>query len=148
MMVSAHYPLIGIHRARNSDHDIVKSFDIPVRLHFQMDLSGARSYVIREGQGTAPGLGPYRSLQSFKQILCVSVGNRKNRDASEGLHILQSQTLCVLRSSYVRSQRIAGMNGHIHDAAALHAIRWTPRSLRKDVTFKITVNRGIRVDQA
>src|SRR5439155_3230058 len=124
MMVSAHYPLIGIHRARNSDHDIVKSFDIPVRLHFQMDLSGARSYVIREGQATAPGLGPYRSLQSFKQILCVSVGSRKNRDASEGLHMLQSQTLCVLRSSYVRGGRSVGMNGDSLYAAALHSIWW------------------------
>src|SRR5256885_1676587 len=113
-----------------------------------MDFRGSRSYVIREGQGTAPTLRPYRSLQSFKQILRVSVGNRKNRDVSEGLHIFQSQALCVLGGSYGRGERIAGMDGHIHDAAALHSIRWTPRSLRKDIAFKIAVVPGIRVDQA
>ena len=113
-----------------------------------MDFRGSRSYVIREGQGTAPTLRPYRTLQSFEQILCVAIGNRENRDAGKGLHVFQSQALCVFRGSYVRSQWVAGMDGHIHDTAALHAVRWTPRSLRKYVSFKIAVVPGIRVDQA
>src|SRR5438552_18088035 len=111
-----------------------------------MDFRGSRSHMIGEGQGTAPSLGPYRSLQSFKQILRVSIRNGKNWDACEGLHIFQSQALGIFGSSYVRSKRIARMDGHIHDAAALHSIRWTPRSLRKHITFKIAVIPGIGVD--
>src|SRR5216117_3787392 len=148
MMVAAHYPFVGIFRARNFDHNIVESLDIPVRLYFQMDFRRARSCVIREGQGTAPTLRSYRSLQSFEQILCVSIGNRKNRNASEGLRVLQSQALRVFGSSYLRSQWVAGMDRYIHDAAALHPIWWTPRSLRICITFKIAVVPGIRIDQA
>src|SRR5437763_1598235 len=112
-----------------------------------MDFRGSRSYVIREGQGTAPVVRPYRSLQSFEQILRVPIGNRENRDPSEGLHVLQSQSLCVFGSSYLRSQRVTGMDRHIHDTPALHSIRWTPRSLGKNITFKITIVPGIGVDQ-
>src|SRR5437868_1720955 len=113
-----------------------------------MDFRRTRSYVIRERKGTTPTLLPCRALQSFEQILRVSIRNWKNRDTSESLHVLQSQALCIFRGAHIRSQRIAGMDGHIHDAAALHSIRWTPRSLRKNITFKISVIPGIRVDQA
>src|SRR5882724_3420480 len=108
----------------------------------------ARSYVIREGQGTTPTLRPCRALQSFEQILCVAIGNRKNRDASERLHVLQRQALRIFCGSYLRSEWVAGMDGHIHDTAALHSVWWTPRSLRKSVSFKIPVIPGIRIDQA
>jgi len=91
--------------------------------------------VIREGQGTAQ-LSAYRSLQSFKQILRVAVGNRKTGIASEGLHIFQSQALCVFGGSYVRGERIAGWMGISMTLPRCHAVRWTPRSLRENVASK------------
>jgi len=76
-------------------------------------MAAARANVVREGQGTAPTLRPRWSLESFEQILRISIGNRKNRDAREGFHVLQSQTLCVFGGSYVRCEGIAGMDRQI-----------------------------------
>ena len=47
-----------------------------------------------------------------------------------------------------RAERIAGMNRHVHDAAALHALLRPERSLRIHVARVVAVVSRVRVDEA
>ena len=72
-MISAHDPLVGIGGAGDFYDDVVERLDVPVGLHFEVDLRRAGADVISLGQRTAPGFGNDFSLERRQQRLRICV---------------------------------------------------------------------------
>src|SRR5207248_4302466 len=79
--------------------------------------------------------------------LRVGIGYRQDRNLGDGRRLRDCITLRVLGGANAWSKRIARISGHVGDAAALHAIAWTHRSLRKHVTLSVAIVARIGVDQ-
>ena len=80
----------------------------------------------------------------------MRVAVRKGEDGNlgYGLDVLERQSLGVLGGPNAGRERIAGIEGVIHDATALHALAGTKGSGGENVALKITVSAWIGVDQA
>ena len=148
VVISANHPLIRIRGARDARDHVVERFEVPVERQLQVHLRRTRAHVIGEGQSAAPGGRRHRSRQFRQQRLRVAVGNRHHRNLHQGGGVLEGQALGVLRRADSRSQRIAGINRHVHHASALRAVGVAERALGEDVALEIAVVVGVGVDQA
>ena len=148
MMIAAHNPLIRIDRTRNFHDYVVQCLDIPVRLHFEVDLRRPGTHVIGHWQRASPTLRNYVAFQRAQQGLRVPVGNRQHRNLRQRSHAFQLQALGVFRGADPRCERIARVNRQVHHAATLCPLARPPRSPRKNVPFEVAVFVRIGIDDA
>ncbi len=72
----------------------------------------------------------------------------KHGNFGDGLYIFQVETLCVFRGADSGRERIAGIERHIHHAAALYAVAWAPGAVGENVALSVAVVCRIGVDEA
>jgi hypothetical protein len=63
VMIATNNPFISGGGAGNFGNNVVNFFDVPIRFHFEVDLSWARSHVVGDGQRTAPLWRRHRSFE-------------------------------------------------------------------------------------
>src|SRR4030095_12830306 len=78
----------------------------------------------------------------------VAIRNRQHRDLQDRLRILDAILLPAGLAPPPRRERIAGVDRHVHDAAALRAKLGAIWAAGIDIARVVTVIAGIRVDQA
>jgi hypothetical protein len=77
--------------------------------------------LVGERQAAAPGFGHDLAAQRFQERRCVRVGDGHDGNLGDGLTLSSGISFAPgLRRR--RGLRIAGIDGHIHHAAALHAV--------------------------
>ena len=146
MMVAANHPLIGKRSALNSSDDVVKRLDFPVRFHFEVNFRGSGAEVISDAKAAAPTFRDYTAGQCSKQGLRVRIRDWQDRDFRDCWGVFDFQALGVFRGPHPRRERIAGIEWHVRDAAALDSIGWpispgrVSLSLDKTVLVRIGIN--------
>ena len=148
VMVAAHDPLIGILRTRNLRDHIVDRFETPVERELQVHARRTGAEAISDRQRTAPSLGRDKSRHRREQRLRVAVRNGEHRDLHDRGGVLAVETHRVLRRADARSERIAGIHGHVHHAAALHAVFRAERTVGIDLSLRVAVVLRVGIDQA
>src|SRR5208282_1620844 len=149
VMVAANDPFIGVNRTGNFRDDIVERLErSPVRFHYQVNFPGTRTDVIADTEAAAPRLRRYGALQRGEKRLGIAVGNRQYGNLGDRLGILKLQALRVLRRAHSRCQRIAGIERHIRDAAALHAIFRAVGTLGENIALGEAVFMRVGKNQA
>ena len=93
----------------------------------------------------AGATGPAERRQ---QRLRVAVGNRHHRNLGEGGGILERQPFGILGRADSRRERIARIDRHIHDAAALHAVRIAAWPRGEHVALNVAVVARVGIDEA
>ncbi len=81
-------------------------------------------------------------------MLRVAVGDRQRRDLQDRLGFFAGQALGVLGGAHARRQRIARIERHVLDRAALDALRRPLPALGPHVVAPIAVVARVRIDQA
>ena len=148
MVVTEDHPLIGARSPGNGHHDVVKRTVLPLERQFHVQLRRARTQVIRHRQRAAPlcrGDGP---PQLLKNRQCVTIGNRQHGNLEDGLRIFAAILPAAGFTAPTRRDRIARMDRHVHDAAALRAELRTIRSCRIDVASEVAIVFRVGIDQA
>ena len=149
VVIAAHDPLIRIVLALHDGDDVVDGLLAPVRLDQQVDRRRAdaadmvrdRQHAAEIGRGHAPA-------SRFQQGFGVRIGDRQGRDLQNGFSRLAGEALGVLGRADAGGERIAGIDHHLLDRAALHALGRTLAALRPDVVRAVAVIRRVRIDQA
>ena len=113
-----------------------------------MDLRGARTHVVSDRECAAPGRRRHRALQRGEQRLGIAIGNGQHRNLGEHIDLGERQPLGVLGGADAGSKRVAGVNRHVHDAAALRAVFWTERAFGEDLALEVAVLMRVGIDQA
>ena len=100
--------------------------------------------------GSAPrqASGRHRAAHRLEQRLGVAPGDRHHRDLEDGLRLGDRQLLAAGLGAPAGRERIAGVDRHVHHAAALHAVLRAVRSDREHVALVEAVVLRIRIDQA
>src|SRR3989441_10986335 len=127
VVVAADHPLVRRGRARDARDDVVQRLETPIGFDAQVHLRRPGADVVGDREAAAPLLGRHRAGERREQGLGVAVGNRKHRDLRDRLRLIDGQTLRVLGGTYARREWIAGIDGHVHHTAALHAVARSPR---------------------
>ena len=148
MVVAADHPLIGKIPACERGDDVVNRLQAPVRFHQQMYFRSARSQVIGDRQGAAPGRRRHRTGQSGENGLRIGPRYRQHRNLHQGGRIFDGQARRTCSRSHARRQRIARIQRHISDRAALYAARGAPPAGRIRIAGCIAIFMRVRVDQA
>src|SRR6478609_5762753 len=104
-----------------------------------MDTRGARSEAVRDRQTAAPGLGNDVAGERRQKRLGVSVRDWKHRNLGDRRCLGDRVSFRVFGGADARSEWIAGIGGHIGDAAALNAVAWTHRPFWEDVAVSISI---------
>src|SRR6266404_411313 len=148
VMVAANDPLVGIRAAGNSGDDVIDGLEIPIGSHFQVDFERAGAGVISEWKIAAPLGGHYWADECGEQGLRVAIRNGQHGNLGDDGRIFDLQALGVFFRGYAGSKRVAGINGIVGHAAALHAVAWTEAALGKSFAWRIAVAFGIGIDDA
>jgi hypothetical protein len=148
VVVAADDPLIGMGTAGNAGDDVVERLEVPIGFHFEMHLRGSGADVVRDGQRAAPCGGDGAAGEHFEQRLRIAVGNREDGNPGEGDGFGDRQAFGVLGGADAGSERVAGIDRHIHHAAPLHAVLGAHGSDGEDVARGITVFVRVGVNQA
>ncbi len=148
VVIAANHPLIGLGAPRDRGDDVVDRLLRPRRLDLEMHLGGPGAESIGDGKAAAPRLGSERAAERFEQRLRVAVRDRKHGDLRDRLRLGDGKTLCILRRANAWRERIAGIERHVGDAAALHAITRAHRPVRIHGSSRIAVVARIGVDEA
>ncbi len=72
-------------------------------------------------QRTAPGCRHHCAVQVLQKWLGVVVGDGHDGDFGQRLDFAERQLLCAGDCANAGSGGVAGIDGHVHDAAALRA---------------------------
>src|SRR5271163_3173858 len=113
-----------------------------------MDFSGAGTDVIADAEPAAPRLRGDGAFERSEKRFRVAVRNREDGNLGDRLSVFYGEALCVFRRANAGRQRIAGVQRHVCDAAALHAIFWTIGPLRENIALRVSVFARIRKNQA
>ncbi len=148
VMVASDDPLVRISVAGNARNHVVNGLGIPVEHGPQMHLGGTGTDMVGDGQRAAPALGRHRTFERRQQRLGVAIGNGQYRNLSEGDGFTQRQPLGVLGGADAGGERVAGINGHVHHAAALYAVRRTIRAVGIGVALVVAVVARVGINQA
>jgi hypothetical protein len=92
--------------------------------------------------------GDDRPAERREQRLGVGVGDGKNGDLRDRLRVGEGEPLRALRRTDAGCERVARIERHVGDAAALHAGGWTHRAGGEDAASREAVVPRIGVDQA
>ena len=104
--------------------------------------------MISEGQGTTPGFRDDGAFQIFEERLRIRVGDGHHRDLHKRGGFRDGEALRTCFGGPTRGERIAGVENHVHHAAALDAIWRTICTFGEDIALKIAVVTGIGIDEA
>ncbi len=147
-MVAANDPFLRVGRAGQPGDDVVERLDVPVEGQLEVHGGLPGSDVVGDGQRAAPGDGSDRSAESGQQRLRVAVRDREHGDPGNRPGVLDRQPLRVGRGAHARRERIAGIDGHVLHAAALHPVARPHRSFREHVAAEVPVVSRIGVNEA
>ena len=147
MVVAAQHPLVGIDRALQLGDDVVHRLLRPVGLDREMYLDRpVAAHVIRYRQSAMEGRGRDRSAEPLQQFLRVAIRHRQYRDFQDRLCIGARQAFGPRHRSDTGRQRIAGIDRHVGDRAALYAVGVARAAFGIDVAFAIAVIGRIGID--
>ena len=113
----------------------------------QVHGSRAGADPVGDGQGTAPGSRRYLSRKRFEQRLRIAPRDRQYRYFGDRERILDRQASGAGGGAYGGRQWVAGIDRHIHDAAALHTFARPVRAFGKRQALRVAVLVRIGVDQ-
>ncbi len=141
-------PLVGPDAARDSCDDVARGNELPVEDELEVDLRGPRADPVGDRERAAPALRRDRALEGREQRLRVAVADRKDRDLRQGRRVLPLEAARVLRRAHAGRERVAGVDGHVRDAAALDALLRPEGALRVDLALEEPVVLRVGVDDA
>ncbi len=147
-MIAADDPFIRVFGTRYGHDDVVDGLDVPVRFDLQVNLCGPGTNLVCDGQCSTPRKGGYRSFEGGKERLSISVGDREDGDLGDGRRVFNVESLRAGCCADPRGERVAGIQRHVHHAAALDAVLGSPWARRKDVAVEESVIAGVGVDDA
>src|SRR5262249_49409707 len=104
--------------------------------------------VIGDWQRAAPCLGSDRPIQSPEQRERVCIRDGKHRYLHYDIRVLPRDSLGSLNCAPARGKRVAGMDRHIHNRAALHALLGPVCALGVYIALEISVVPGVGIDDA
>jgi len=113
-----------------------------------MHFCGARADVVGNSQAAAPLGRRDTPGQGLQQGLRIGIGNRQDGNFCNCGSIFDLQALGIFRRAHARGQRITGINGHVRNAAALHAVLGTPRAFGKRFALHKSVLMRVGINQA
>src|SRR5579863_5801984 len=113
-----------------------------------MYSAGTGADVIANAKTAAPRLRGDRTFERSEKRFRVAVRNWENGNLGDRLSIFDREALSVFRGAHTRSERVACVERHSRDAAALHAILRAIRALRENIALRVSVFAGIRKNQA
>ena len=100
------------------------------------------------GSAAAPGGRHGAAGERFQQRPRVGVGKRQHGNLGDGDGLAQRQPPGVLGGADAGSQRVAGIDHHVHHAAALHAVPGAHGAGGENQAGGIAVIARIGIDQA
>ncbi len=148
VMIAANDPLVREFRAGDARDDVIEGFAIPVETDGQVRLRRARPNVIGQGQSAAPCFGNCFATEGLQERSRVRIGDGENRNLRDGLHLIDRNQLHAFDGADSGGLRIAGVDGHVHHAAALRTIRRTHRTLGIGVALVVAIFARIGVNDA
>src|SRR5438270_11924592 len=113
-----------------------------------MYFRGAGTDVIGDGKCAAKTLWRHRAFERGEQRFRITVGNWQRGDFGERGNVFEGETLYIALGADAGRRGIAGVDGHVHDAAALHAVLIAHGALGKDIVLEVAVVAGIGVNDA
>src|SRR6185312_1562880 len=147
VVISTNHPFVRRRASAQLADHIVDRLHVPVGFHHEMDSRRPGSNLVGDWERTTPAVRRNVTANGREQWLRITVRDGKHGDLREHLHVLECETLCILRSADTRSQRITRIRRHVHHTATLDAVCGTHRSFGKDVTIVVNVIAGIGIDQ-
>ncbi len=145
-MIAVDDPLIRRERARNACDDVVEWPRFPFEFERESNARRAGTYVICDRQRAAPRFGRHRTIEGAKERKRVLIAYRQYRNALDRLCFADRQPARAGLRPPARRERIARMDRHVHDAAALHAVPRTHRSVRIYISHPVAVIARIGVE--
>src|SRR5258708_3184367 len=113
-----------------------------------MHFEGVGDRVIGEWKIGAPVVGGDWTGECGEQGLSVAIRNGQHGNFGDDGRIFQLQALGIFFRGYAGSKRVAGVDGIVSHAAALHTVAWTEAALGKSFARRIAVAFGIGIDDA
>src|SRR5260370_8483736 len=113
-----------------------------------MDFERAGADVIGQRKISAPLSGCDRAGESGEQWLRITVRNGQHGNFGDDGRIFHLQALGIFFRGYTRSKRVAGEDGIVGNAAALHALARAETAFRKSLPGRVAVDLGIGIDDA
>ncbi|CAM5604922.1 hypothetical protein RLIN73S_06790 [Rhodanobacter lindaniclasticus] len=148
VVIAADDPLVRRAGALDLRDHVVDRLSAPVRQHSQVRLGLARSDVVGQRQGAAPGGGRHRSAQRLQQRRGVGPGNRQHRDLQQRFRVLDRQPLGTGGGTDAGRERVARILLHVGHRAALHAFGGAPAAVGPGVALGVAVLVRVGIDQA
>ena len=148
VVIAAHHPFIGRSGTGNFCDDVVDGLDVPIRFHFEVHFRRAGADAVSHAESAAPIGGSDASGERGEKRLRVAVRNREHGNFCDRRRFFDLEALRVFRCADAGSERIAGVERHVGDAAALDSVFRTPRALRKCFALREAVFVGIGINQA
>ena len=148
-MIAADDPLVRVDRAGNARHNVIRGLHVPVEGELEMDFGRARAEAVRDRKSAPPPLRRRRSTHGGENGLGIAIRDGQRRDFGEhrgGLRNREARS--VLGRTGARRQRVTGIDGQIHDAAALHSVFGTVRALRINFAGEVAVVARIGINNA
>ena len=136
VMIAANDPFVRILGAGNAHDHVIEALRIPVEFHAHVNFRGTRSDVIGDRQRAPPCFGRDRPFQCGQQRLRVSIGHRQHGNFRQRFRFADGQALGVRGRADAGRERIAGIERHVHHAAALRAVARAVRALGKNVVLR------------
>jgi hypothetical protein len=129
--------------------DVVERLQRPLGLDHEacLDSVGAAD-VVGHCQAAAPVGGHHAPLERRQELLGVPVRERQYRNLQDRRGGLAGQAPGTLGRPHAGGQRIARIERHVGDRAALKCLRRARRAPRIGVGHRVTVVARIRVDDA
>ena len=148
MVIAAHDPLVGLSLAFQDGDHVIDGLQTPVRLDGQMRLDRIDATdVIGDRQAAPEVLRRQRSPHSLQKRLGVGIGDGQGGDVQQRRRRLARQTFGVLGRADARRQRIARIDHHLLDRAALDPVGGAQRPLGVGIALAIAVISRIGIDQ-
>src|SRR5258708_8860325 len=113
-----------------------------------MHFEGVGDRVIGEWKIAARLVGGDWTGEGGEQRLRVAIRNGQHGNFGDDGRIFQLQALGIFFRGYAGSKRVAGVDGIVSHAAALHTVAWTKAALGKRFARRIAVAFGIGIDDA
>ena len=148
VVVTVDHPLIGVGGPADRRDYVVQRPRLPVELQREAHPRRPAAHVVSDRQRAAPRLGRDRPAQVPQQRQRVTVGDRQHGDRLDRLRLADGKALGSGHRPPAWREGVAGIRGHVHHAAALHALPGPHRPLGIDVVAEVTVVAWVREDQA
>ena len=100
------------------------------------------------GRRAAQFFGGERALQRGEQRFGVAIGDGQDGNLGDRRCVLYGKALHVALGGDARRERVAGIERHVGDAAALDAVLIAHGTLREDIAVEIAILVRVGIDNA